>query len=200
MPRLILVLGGARSGKSRFAERLAATAGAVLYVATAQALDAEMAARIAVHRARRPAAWRTVEAALGVADAIGRSWQGERAVLLEDLALLTSNVLLRQSASEGGPTREEVDGAEAELNAEIDTLLAWLAGAGSTRLIAISQEVGLGLVPANPLGRAYRDLLGRLNQRLARQADHAYLVVAGWAVDLRQAGIAVEGGPLPELD
>jgi adenosylcobinamide kinase/adenosylcobinamide-phosphate guanylyltransferase len=178
--RLILVLGGARSGKSRWAEALAGRLGPrVLYLATARAGDAEMAARIAHHRARRPASWRTVEAPLQVGEALAREAGDADVVLLDCLTLLANNVLL--------PLGDDPDEgkAEARLQAEIDGLLA-AYDAGAASLVVVSNVVGWGLVPAYPLGRVYRDLVGRAHQRLAGRADRVYLVIAGIPVDLKR--------------
>jgi adenosylcobinamide kinase/adenosylcobinamide-phosphate guanylyltransferase len=171
--RLTLILGGARSGKSAYAQRLAAERGShVLYVATAEAGDDEMAARIAAHRAERPAHWQTLEAPRQVGSAI-RVVAGDAGVVLIDcLTLLASNVI--------APLPEPVTGeaAESALNAEVDELLAAYAESAA-EWIVVSNEVGLGLVPPFPLGRAYRDALGRANQRLAGVADEVLFMVAG---------------------
>lgn len=171
---LILILGGARSGKSTYAEQLARELGgpAVLYVATAQAFDAEMRARIAAHRAARPADWRTLEAptisAAHLAEAVGPA----RVVLLDCLTLLVSNAIL---AAGDEPCAEVADAAVGQ---EVAALLA-AHHAGQATWIVVSNEVGLGLVPPYPLGRIYRDALGRANQRLAAAADQVLFMVAG---------------------
>ena len=158
--RLTLVLGGARSGKSRHAERLATALPAPwTYVATAQALDAEMRARIVAHRARREAGWLTVEAPINLAKAIGGVGSGP--VLVDCLTLWVSNLLL------GGIGMAE---ATASLDAALD------ARAAPTILVA--NEVGLGIVPDNALARAFRDAAGLLNQRLAARADRVVFLVA----------------------
>ena len=173
---LIFILGGARSGKSSYAEQLAAQRGThVTYVATAQAWDEEMAVRIANHKAQRPAHWRTVEApqqvgpALAAAEAAG----GECEVVLVDcLTLLASNVILAL------PEPVEVSAAEDALRTEVDALLAAYTESRATWII-VSNEVGLGIVPSYPLGRVYRDALGRANQQLAAAADEVLFMVAG---------------------
>lgn len=189
MAGLTLVLGGIRSGKSRLAERLARRLGgpAVVYLATATAGDAEMAARIAHHRDRRPADWRTVEAPTGVAAVLAALDPPPAVVLLEDLGLLLSNLLLTPA----GVERPAV-AAEAALAAEVTALLAWRAAVGA-ELIVVSNEVGLAPVPLTPLGRVFADLLGRANQRLAAVADAAYLVVAGVPLDLARLRAALPG-------
>ena len=178
MGRLILILGGARSGKSALAETLARRLGreAVLYVATAEAGDAEMAERIVRHRAQRPATWRTLEQPLNVAPAILEQASAAAVVLLDCMTLLASNVVL--AAGDDGKA------AEAQLQQEVDALVAAIAHLDATFII-VSNEVGMGLVPPYPLGRVYRDALGRANQRLARAADHVYFLVAGLPLTLK---------------
>lgn len=179
MGELTLILGGARSGKSAFAERLAREAGDdVLFVATATAGDDEMAQRIATHRAERPPVWRTLEVPRGVAGAVADLSPPAATVLLDCLTLLVSNILLADEAAGEVAIRRAVE-------SEIDTILAWIA-AGTARWIVVSNEVGMGLVPPYPLGRVYRDLLGRANARLAARADRAYLLVAGLPLDLKR--------------
>jgi adenosylcobinamide kinase/adenosylcobinamide-phosphate guanylyltransferase len=170
---LTLILGGARSGKSTHAEKLARERQTpVLYVATAQAGDDEMAARIAHHRAQRPASWITLEAPQAIGSAIRSSGVSAPVVLIDCLTLLASNLL--------APLPEPIECEEAErmLNAEIDDLLTNYA-AGDAAWIIVSNEVGLGLVPPYPLGRIYRDVLGKANQRLAAVADEVLFMVAG---------------------
>jgi adenosylcobinamide kinase/adenosylcobinamide-phosphate guanylyltransferase len=175
---LTLILGGARSGKSTYAEQLASATGLpVLYVATAQAWDEEMAARIASHQAQRPAGWITVEAPLHVGRAIAAA-PPAAVVLVDCLTLLANNVLGSL------PDGEDPVAAEASLAAEVDDLLAAYTDHSGAWII-VSNEVGLGIVPAYPLGRVYRDALGRANQRLAAAADTVYFMVAGLPLRLK---------------
>jgi adenosylcobinamide kinase / adenosylcobinamide-phosphate guanylyltransferase len=164
-PQLTLVLGGARSGKSRYAESLvAATPPPWIYVATAQAQDTEMAGRIAHHRARRGAGWHTIEAPHDLAAAIDAAPAG--AILVDCLTLWLTNRML----------------AEGDIDADIDAQTASLEAALARRggsAVLVSNEVGSGIVPDNALARRFRDLQGRLNQRLAAHADCVVLVVAG---------------------
>jgi adenosylcobinamide kinase/adenosylcobinamide-phosphate guanylyltransferase len=185
---LILLLGGARSGKSRFAEELAARFGErVLYVATAQAHDAEMEARVAAHRASRPAAWRTAEAPEQAGEAVRTALAARPVdvVLLDCLTLLVSNVIL-DGLWLSEAEFESVDEAAAQrrVEAELDGLLGAFR-AGDVPWIVVSNEVGWGLVPPYPVGRVYRDLLGWANQRLAAAAGRVYLMVAGLPVDVK---------------
>ncbi len=171
---LILILGGARSGKSTYAEQLAATRGgpSVLYVATAEAWDDEMRTRIAAHRAERPAGWQTLEAPRQVGQQIAAVTTPHAVVLVDCLTLLTSNVILAAG--------DDVDAATAEaaVTSEVAELLAAYRSSTATWIL-VSNEVGLGLVPPYPLGRVYRDALGRADQQLAAAADHVLLMVAG---------------------
>ena len=182
--QLILILGGARSGKSAFAERLARSCGPrVLYVATAQAGDAEMEERIANHQAARPETWTTVEEPLRLAEAVGEA-KGFDAVLVDCLTLWVSNRMLAPDASGLAVPGEEPQAMEEALLAEVGRVLD-AHRRGAATLILVSNEVGLGLVPPNPLGRAYRDLLGRVNQTFAEAANRVYMLVAGVAVDVK---------------
>jgi adenosylcobinamide kinase/adenosylcobinamide-phosphate guanylyltransferase len=168
--RRVLVLGGARSGKSGFAERLAAECGEpVVYVATATVTDEEMAERIARHRAQRPSAWRTLEAPTDVARRVGGEAGGATTVLVEDLTLLLSNLMAGDRS-----------GAEGRALAEVAGLVGLAA-----HVILVSNEVGMGIVPEQPLGRHFRDALGRVNQAAAAACGEVYLLVAGLPLRLK---------------
>jgi adenosylcobinamide kinase/adenosylcobinamide-phosphate guanylyltransferase len=160
--RTTLVLGGARSGKSRHAEAvITANPPPWFYVATAEPLDDEMAARIAEHRARRGSDWRSIEAPRDLAGALASIPAGV-AVLVDCLTLWLSNLML----------------AGADIDAETERLDGVLAR-GSAPIVLVSNEVGSGIVPDNALARRFRDAQGRLNQRMAARADHVVLMVAG---------------------
>jgi adenosylcobinamide kinase / adenosylcobinamide-phosphate guanylyltransferase len=167
---LTFLVGGARSGKSSLAVRLATESGrAVVFVATSEPRDDEMAARIESHRAERPPEWSTVEAPLDLAGALAAAPQ-EACVVLDCLTLWTSNAL------EAGWSDEAVtEAAEA---------VAGLAAARGAPTVVVSNEVGLGVVPDTPLGRRYRDVHGRVNTIFAGAAERACLVVAGRALEL----------------
>jgi adenosylcobinamide kinase/adenosylcobinamide-phosphate guanylyltransferase len=171
---LVLVLGGARSGKSTHAQRMAHERGgeSVLYVATAEAWDDEMRTRIAVHKADRPTGWRTLEAPRHPGPQIPAAVAGAQVVLVDCLTLLVSNTVLALG------DEADVKEAESAALAEVDDLLAAYRQ-GDATWIVVSNEVGLGLVPPYPLGRSYRDALGRVNQRLAAEADSVLFMVAG---------------------
>lgn len=177
--RLTLILGGARSGKSAYAQRLAAESGQpVLYVATATAGDAEMAQRIARHRAARPAHWRTLEAPVNVGQALEAAITGDEVVLLDCLTLLVSNLMMEEG------TEVTEDRLEARVTDELEAILRVCAARRAT-LIIVSNEVGMGLVPPYPAGRVYRDVLGRAHQWLAARANRVVLMVAGIPLELK---------------
>jgi adenosylcobinamide kinase/adenosylcobinamide-phosphate guanylyltransferase len=199
---ITLILGGARSGKSTWAEHLASQSGRpVLFVATATAGDAEMAARIARHRAARPPDWHTVEEPSELLDAVQAAARPGEAVLVDCLTLWVSN---RIGFAIGAiPDADELpaemwDPLETSLVTEAEALVA-TARERDLGLMLISNEVGLGIVPATPLGRRYRDALGRVNQAVAATADSVVFMIAGLPVDLRQLTAAVGSRPsLPE--
>jgi adenosylcobinamide kinase/adenosylcobinamide-phosphate guanylyltransferase len=180
LPPVTLVLGGARSGKSTHAEKLATASlhGApprqAVYVATAQAGDVEMATRIVAHRARRGANWTTIEEPLKLDEALASAAAHGQPVLVDCLTLWLSNVML------GGG---DVDQAA-------DDLVRALEGV-AVPVVLVSNEVGLGVVPDTPLGRAFRDAQGRLNMRMAERADRVVLMTAGLPLTLKDRPAAI---------
>ena len=188
--QLIFVLGGARSGKSAFAERLAAQGGRVMYVATAEALDDDMRRRIAAHRSQRPAEWDTLEEPRHLASVLPAALDGYDTCLLDCVTLWVSNLLL---SKEGNPAAELqiLEAARALVEVYERSHATW---------IVVSNEVGLGVVPPSALGARYRDALGRVNQLLAARADRVYLMVAGLSLELKSLGavpLASAELPLP---
>ena len=185
MGRLILILGGARSGKSTFAEMRAKELGgdSVLYVATSETKDEEMVERVEKHRADRPSAWGTVEAPRNVAQAIRAAGSEAKVIMLDCMTFLVANHLMDAAAPQDdpfdNPSADPFDAAiEADVVAEVEALVAYVQET-DVELLVVSNEVGLGVVPPYELGRAYRDILGRANQILARHADEVQLLVAG---------------------
>ncbi len=180
MGDLILILGGARSGKSDFAQKLARDLGGerVLFVATAEPGDDEMRERIAAHQQARPAGWRTLEAPDHAGEAILQASGSEPVILVDCLTLLVSNAVLR--LGEAPPVRQ----AEADALAEVEGLLR-AHGQSGAAMIVVSNEVGLAIVPDNALARSYRDALGRANQALAAHCDKVYWLVAGLPIELK---------------
>jgi adenosylcobinamide kinase/adenosylcobinamide-phosphate guanylyltransferase len=179
------ITGPVRSGKSRFAERLARAAGGdVLYVATARVdrADPEWSARLAHHAARRPAAWGVVETAEPGApalDALVRDARPGATLLVDSLGTWLADRMSARLDAAGEGAALDADALEADLAVVVEALVATRAHA-----IVVGEEVGWGIVPAYPAGRVFRDVLGRAQQRLAAAAGAAYLVVAGFALDL----------------
>jgi len=170
--RHVLVLGGARSGKTGFAERLAMGAGiSPAYLATAEALDSEMRERVESHRRQREGRFETLEEPLALAAAIGRAAARHDLILVDCLTLWITNLL----------------GAGRDVAEAVDELSATLAALESSRVILVSNEVGLGIVPDNPLARTFRDLAGSTHQRIAEICDDVYFVVAGLPLTLKGA-------------
>ncbi len=203
MAEIILVTGGARSGKSGFAELLARRAELpVTYIATAQVWDEEMAVRIANHKQSRPAEWRLIEEPLQLGTSL-LSLADEGGVVLVDCVTLwlTNHLLARWPHPDGSdqtiPANRSARGEqspqsdwpqiEQAILAEVREV-ATVANQIAPQVIFVTNEVGSGIVPENPLARYYRDLAGRANQILAQRAEAVYLVVAGYPVEIKQRG------------
>ena len=175
---MTFILGGARAGKSRFAQELAATLKKrVLFVATCEPLDEEMSARIKVHQRSRPRNWKTLEVPTDVAKAMKGKIGDAEVVIIDCLTLLVSNLI----------GTEDVDAGtlEKRVTAELEELVAFVRTT-KAHFIIVSNEVGLGLVPPYPAARVYRDALGMANQVLARNADEVYFMVAGIPIELKK--------------
>jgi len=191
--KLIVILGGARSGKSAFAERLAASRGqSVAFIATATASDDEMRERIASHRASRPKGWYTIEEPHDLAKAVRHAAELADVVLLDCMTLWLGNMLLQTSWQDEKDDEGEVEFYTASglfderALEEIEALLDVVKSLSPNKtLIVVTNEVGFGVVPAYFLGRLYRDTLGYVNQRLAQIAERVYFMVAGIAVDIK---------------
>ncbi|MFC1925837.1 bifunctional adenosylcobinamide kinase/adenosylcobinamide-phosphate guanylyltransferase [Chloroflexota bacterium] len=177
---LVLIMGGVRSGKSSFAQRLAGTANDnVIFLATAQAGDDEMTERISRHKASRPASWRTVEEPLELARVLQSEAASADVVLVDCLTVWLSNLLIRNE-----------DSAEEEALKQVNMIMDSYQR-GETSYILVSGEVGLGLVPPYPMGRTFRDIQGRLNQELAQRADKVFMLLAGIPLDLKSLGTSI---------
>ncbi|OAI50686.1 hypothetical protein AYO44_17555 [Planctomycetaceae bacterium SCGC AG-212-F19] len=174
MADLVLVIGGVRSGKSRFAESLAGSAPPVTYLATATAGDAEMARRITEHRQRRSSGWQTIEEPWDVPGVVARHTGG--CLLLECLTLWLTNLLV------GLPGRAPQD--DAEIRNAVAALTDAIGQAGG-RVVTVSNETGCGIMPANAMARRFGDLLGEANQRAAAMANEVYWCVAGIPVRIK---------------
>jgi len=185
---LSLLIGGARSGKSALAERLAhASKRPVLFVATMEPGDDEVRTRITDHRASRPAQWRTIEAPLDVVAAIHASARPGDFVILDCLTLWVSNILLRPIADVENVTASEAAAAVQTCAAAVSDLLDYMS-AFEGEFAIVTNEVGMGLVPPYPLGRVFRDALGHANALIAARADRVYYLVAGLALEFKSAG------------
>jgi adenosylcobinamide kinase/adenosylcobinamide-phosphate guanylyltransferase len=173
---IIVLLGGARSGKSIFAQELATKLGEkVLFIATGEPLDDEMQARIKEHKKYRPKSWQTIEAPRHIGMILKEQISDAQVVIIDDLTLLVSNLI-----------GDNADYPEAEriIMAEIKKLIN-IMDIFSVSFIIVSNEVGLGLVPDNKLGRIYRDLLGKVNQLIVQHANQVYLMTAGIPIKIK---------------
>ena len=181
----ILIIGGARGGKSRFAQELAQKSGEpVLFVATAEAGDEEMQHRIEEHQRSRPAAWSTLEVTTHIGNQIAQNIGGAKVVIVDCITLLVNNIFSQHNYQ----TDEQIDASlvEKEVTIEVSELVECINRVDAS-FILVTNEVGTGLVPVSRLGRLYRDLLGKANQILAEHADEIYLMVAGLPIRIKPA-------------
>lgn len=193
MSKFILVTGGARSGKSTFAELVADHSGQkVTYIATAQVWDEEMAFRVHKHKESRPPEWELIEEPLNITEALLTLRERDGVVLLDCVTLWLSNLILAHSSFQTeGNMGENLKHSNLQAEQEILNKVREAAAAASgikPTVIFVTNEVGLGIVPDNPLARAYRDLAGRSNQILAQAADTVYFVVAGYPLEVKGPG------------
>lgn len=173
------ILGGARSGKSTLAQEMAVKAeGGVLFVATAEAGDEDMRLRIEAHQQSRPAGWTTLEVTTGLGPEITQHIGGAKTVIIDCITLLVNNIFQEHE------WREEPNILEQAVREEISGVIACMDASG-VHFIIVSNELGLGIVPADRISRIYRDVLGRANQMLAARCDEVYLLVAGIPITLK---------------
>ncbi|MHB8062223.1 MAG: bifunctional adenosylcobinamide kinase/adenosylcobinamide-phosphate guanylyltransferase [Ruminiclostridium sp.] len=179
MTKLILVTGGARSGKSTFAEEKAKEFGEnVLYVATSTPIDDEMKQRIEKHKSQRPAQWETFEEYKNLDAALANLILGKSAVLLDCITIMVSNLMLDECYDWDNLTREKAEEIENLVQHQIERLIS-LSKMSEVPFILVTNEVGLGVVPPSAIGRDFRDIAGRINQILAKVADEVYFCVSG---------------------
>ena len=184
--QIILVTGGARSGKSSFAEQYAAASPQpVAYIATAQIYDDEMEERVKLHQQRRPGHWLTWEAPYNAHEVLVEAAKEAETILFDCLTLYTTNLMLSPAAPADRQERFRY------VHDQIEMLLSSAAATGK-RVIFVTNEVGLGIVPENPLAREYRDLAGTVNQKVAAIAGEVYVSVCGITVDIKR--LASTGG------
>jgi adenosylcobinamide kinase / adenosylcobinamide-phosphate guanylyltransferase len=180
--KLILITGGVRSGKSRYAQELASKLdNKVLFVATAEALDEEMRSRITKHRKARPLEWQTLEVTDDIGYQIRNNFSTANVVIIDCITLLLNNIFSKESQNDFMPTL-----IETMTNSEISRLINQIQELSATFII-VTNEVGSGIVPDNDMARLYRDLLGKANQTLAEQAEEVYLMISGIPVKIKPA-------------
>lgn len=185
--KIVLVTGGARSGKSNFAEKYVTALGTkVAYIATAQVYDQEMADRVSLHRQRRSETWTTYEEPYAAEVAVRNALASVDVVLFDCLTLYTSNLMLAPDAPTTPSERYLF------IKQKIDQLLQ-AATSQSATVVFVTNEVGTGIVPDNALAREYRDLSGLVNQQVAAVADEVYLVICGIAVEIKKIATVVKG-------
>lgn len=180
---VILVTGGARSGKSEFAEKLAYERGKdeVLYIATSLPVDEEMKERIKRHRERRPSSWETVEAYKDLDKEILK--REKKVVLIDCLTVMISNLLMEVDLTWENSTLEQVDEIEERINQEVGKILT--VSNEVREIIVVTNEVGMGLVPEYKLGRIFRDIAGRMNKKVAEASKEVYLMISGIPVKIK---------------
>ncbi len=188
MAKIILITGGARSGKSAFAEKLAESCGKrVAYIATAEIWDREMAERVELHRDRRPKKWLTYEAPRQAHEVIAEAAASCDVILFDCLTVYTSNCLLAQPEDAGVHKRRQ-----SVLASVVQLIQAAEACQGT--VVFVTNEVGDGIVPDNRLAREFRDLAGWVNQQVAQAAAEVFLVVCGLPVEIKQKALFLPGG------
>lgn len=179
MGKLVFVTGGARSGKSRFAEELLGGRDDVLYIATAIAFDDEMKKRIRIHKERRNHNWQTLEGYSSLGSKIDQYSGSCSAVLLDCITVMVTNLMFENTSIDWDKISQcEIDSIETRINYEIEELIG-TANSFNGITVIVSNEVGMGIVPGNPLSRHFRDIAGRINQKIAASADEVYFTVSG---------------------
>lgn len=189
--QIILCSGGARSGKSEFAERLAlATKGLKAYVATGQAFDEEMVDRIKKHQERRGKIWNNFEVPLHLADEWENISQSADVILIDCLTMFTTNHMMAYGSIRG---QEDANRLEQKILSELDTLLDSIQLCEGKTVIFVTNEIGLGIVPDNKLARYFRDIAGRVNRAVASVADKLYLTISGVTIELKSQEVHING-------
>ena len=189
--QIILCSGGARSGKSEFAERLAlATAGQKAYVATGQAFDEEMIDRIKKHQERRGEIWNNFEVPLHLAKEWQNISQTADVILIDCLTMFTTNHMMAHGSIQG---QQDANQLEAAVLTELESLLASIKSCEDKTVIFVTNEIGLGIVPDNKLARYFRDIAGRVNRIVAAAADKLYLTISGVTIELKSQEVHING-------
>lgn len=181
MGKIVLITGGARSGKSKFAENYVAGTGKdIAYIATSQIFDDEMAYRVKLHRQRRPANWQTFEAPFNAHEAINEAFKQHDTILFDCLTLYLSNYLCQEEAQS-----LSLDDLSDNVSMLMKELISAVRSVTNKTCVFVTNEVGAGIVPENELARKYRDLAGLCNQQIAKTADEVYLVVSGIPLQIK---------------
>ena len=189
--QIILCSGGARSGKSEFAERLAlATEGRKAYVATGQAFDDEMIDRIKKHQERRGEIWNNFEVPLHLADEWENISQSADVILIDCLTMFATNHMMAYGSIRG---QEDANRLEQTILSELDTLLDSIQSCEGKTVIFVTNEIGLGIVPDNKLARYFRDIAGRVNRTVATAADKLFLTISGVTIELKSQEVHING-------
>ena len=189
--QIILCSGGARSGKSEFAERLAlATAGRKAHVATGQAFDEEMIDRIKKHQERRGEIWNNFEVPLHLAKEWQNISQTADVILIDCLTMFTTNHMMAHGSIQG---QQDANQLEATVLTELETLLASIKSCEGKTVIFVTNEIGLGIVPDNKLARYFRDIAGRVNRTVAMAADKLFLTISGVTIELKSQEVHING-------
>lgn len=189
--QIILCSGGARSGKSEFAERLAlATEGRKAYVATGQAFDEEMIDRIKKHQERRGEIWNNFEVPLHLAIEWQNISQTADVILIDCLTMFTTNHMMAHGSIQG---QQDANQLEATVLTELETLLASIKSCEGKTVIFVTNEIGLGIVPDNKLARYFRDIAGRVNRTVATAADKLFLTISGVTIELKSQEVHING-------
>ena len=189
--QIILCSGGARSGKSEFAERLAlATKGLKAYVATGQAFDEEMVDRIKKHQERRGEIWNNFEVPLHLADEWENISKSADVILIDCLTMFTTNHMMAYGSIRG---QEDANRLEQTILSELNLLLDSIQSCEGKTVIFVTNEIGLGIVPDNKLARYFRDIAGRVNRAVASVADKLYLTISGVTIELKSQEVHING-------
>lgn len=189
--QIILCSGGARSGKSEFAERLAlSTEGRKAYVATGQAFDEEMVDRIKKHQERRGDIWRNFEVPLYLAKEWQNISQSADVILIDCLTMFTTNHMMAHGSIQG---QQDANDLEEAVLSELESLLSLIASSDGKTVIFVTNEIGLGIVPDNKLARYFRDIAGRVNRTVATVADKLYLTISGVTIELKSQEVHING-------
>ena len=188
--RIVLVLGGARSGKSEFAETLMDRINQARkgYIATSQILDEEMRYRVILHQKRRPASWQTFEVLHEAGPMMRKILESSDAVLFDCITMYVNNLLMDHLDHRRVETLDvtDLEHLQKVLRSDLDSMFSVISSYENKEIIFVSDELGMGIVPGNAMSRVYRDLVGLANQYIAEHAEAVYLSVAGITIDLKK--------------